>query len=262
MSDTNDSSAATDSDSTSSNSPTPNNSGFDLSTVIEQAKQVITDPAGFYRGMAKSGGFSDPLIFALVMAAIAGAILAVLSIVGLTPLGSAGLSMIIFLPIGVAIGGFIAAAVMFVIWKLMGSPEDYETAYRCVAYTTAILPILAVLSIIPYLGTLVRVIWGTWLMITASTEVHDRSKQTATIMCGILAVLGIVMGLGAERGQRALQGQLENQAERMEQSMKSLEKLGLDENGQLDPEKAGRAVGAFMKGMEEAAKAAEEEAKK
>jgi uncharacterized membrane protein YdjX (TVP38/TMEM64 family) len=41
----------------------------------------------------------------------------------------AGFGAIIFMPIAVAIGSFIGAAILFVIWKLMGSQEDYETAY-------------------------------------------------------------------------------------------------------------------------------------
>lgn len=232
-------------------------SGFDLGLVIEQAKQVVTDPATFYRAMPKSGGISEPLIFMLVMGVAAGAVHAVLSMIGLTGSGWAGLGAIFFWPIALLIGGFISAAIMFVIWKLMGSAEGYETAYRCVAYSTAILPVVAVLTIIPYLGTAVRVVWSIWLMIVASTEVHGRSKQTAQLVFGILGAIGLLFSLSGEYTQRNFQAAAEKKAEQFERQMQSLENIGINDDGEIDPEQMGRAVGEFMKGLEEAAGKAE-----
>jgi len=234
--------------------------GFDLGTVIDQARQVITDPAGFYRAMPRDGGFSEPVIFGLVMAAASGIVFALLSLLGLTGAGAGGLAAIFILPIGALIGSFIGAAILFVIWKLMGSPQSYQCAYRCVVYSYAILPVLALLSIIPYIGTIVRVVWGSWLMITASVEVHRRERQTSLIVFGILGFLAIVTGISGERAQRNMQSAMEERAERVEQQLQGLEQLGIDEDGQIDPEKAGRALGEFLRGMQEAAEGMEEEA--
>ncbi|SRR6056297_1896230 len=235
----------------------PANSGFDLGTVIAQAKQVITDPTGFYRAMSRSGGYSEPLIFALVMGVMAGIIYALLSILGLTGAGLGGLAAIIMAPLLMLIGSFIAAAILFVIWKLMGSPHGFEVAYRSVAYSYAIVPVLAVFSIIPYLGTLLRVAWSTWLMIIASVEVHARARQTAMIVFGILGALLLFSQLSGEYAQRNLQDAMEKRlgenAEQIERSMQSLQKLGVDEEGNIDPEKAGRAMGDFLRGIQEAA---------
>ena len=236
--------------------------GFDLGTVIDQAKQVITDPTGFYRAMPKDGGYSEPVIFGLVMGALTGVVFGVLSIIGLTGAGAAGFGAIIVVPIGVLIGGFIAGAILFVIWKLMGSPESYQTAYRCVVYSYAIMPVLAIFSIIPYIGTIVRVAWGTWLMIIARVEVHGRARQTANIVFGILAALLLVTGLSGERAQRNMEAVMEEKAEQFEEQFQSLEQLGIGEDGQIDPEKAGRAVGDFIRGMQEAAEGIEQEADK
>ncbi len=236
-------------------------SNFDLNLVITQAKQVITDPRTFYRNMAKSGGFSEPLIFVLVMGAVTGVVYGVLSIVGLTGAGAAGLGAIIIVPIALLIGSFISAGVMFVIWKLMGSSENYQTAYRCMAYTTAILPVVAIVGVIPYLGAMARTAWAIWLVITASTEVHGRTKQTATLVFGILGVIGLLMALSGEYAQRNMQAKMENQAEQVGGRLKSLENLGVGEDGEIDPEQMGRALGKFMKGMEEAEKRAEQTAK-
>ncbi len=236
--------------------------GFDLGTVIEQAKQVITGPEAFYRSMARGGGLSEPLIFGLVMAGIAGLVFGVLSIIGLTGAGFAGLGAVIVMPIGWLIGGFIGAAILFVIWKLMGSPENYETAYRCAAYSAAIFPIVIIIDIIPYLGTVVRVVWGTWLMIIASVEVHGRARQTAMLVFGILGALGVLSGISAERATRQVEATMERSAEQIEQRMQSLENFGVGEDGEVDPEQMGRALGEFMKGVQEAAEEAEAAAEK
>jgi len=230
--------------------PPPASGGFDLGVVIQQAKQVVTAPVEFYRSMPREGGFSEPVIFAMVMAAAAGAVFAVLSIIGLTGAGFAGIAAIIVMPIGMLIGSFIGAAILFVIWKLMGSPRNFEGAYRSVAYSTAITPILTVFSIIPYLGTIIRVAWSTWLMIIASVEVHERPRQTANIVFGILGALLLVTGLSSEAGQRRMQAVVEDRAEQFR-------KLGMDEDGEIDPEKAGRAMGDFIRGMQEAAEGAQ-----
>jgi hypothetical protein len=229
------------------------NSTFDVGTVIEQAIKVISSPLGFYRDMNKSGGYSEPVIFLLVMAVASGLLTALLAMINLLPVPvGAGLGMIIILPIAALIGGFIGAAILFVVWKLMGSTENYETAYRCVAYTSAIMPIVTVLSVIPYLGTLVRVVWGTYLIISASIRVHNREKNTSYIVFGILGALGLLMSINAERAQREMASNMDQYSRAMEESMKDL--------GEMTPEEAGRAVGEFMKGMEDAAREAEQSA--
>ena len=38
---------------------------FDFGTVIDDAKKVITDPIAFYRSMPTTGGYANPLIFAI-----------------------------------------------------------------------------------------------------------------------------------------------------------------------------------------------------
>lgn len=62
------------------------------------------------------------------------------------------------MPIAVAIGSFIGAAILFVIWKLMGSQEDYETAYRCGAYLMALAPITTLINVIPYAGAIISLV--------------------------------------------------------------------------------------------------------
>ena len=231
-------------------------SNFSLETVIAQIKQIITNPVEFYRNMPKTGGYGEPIIFLLVAAAGGGIVLAALSIIGLAPagLGMAGLGAIIMFPIGGLIGSFIFAAILFVIWKLMGSPENYETAYRCVAYSFALMPAFAVLMVIPYLGTVIRTLWGTWLVIIQSTQVHGRAKQTAQLVFGILAVIVVIGGLRGEYASR----QMMDQMEEFRAGLNAAQSRALENLEEMTPEEMGRAAGEFLKGLEDSAKQAEE----
>ncbi len=210
---------------------------------LDTAKQVVTNPAGFYRGMAKGGGFGEPLMFLAVMAAVTGAVQAVLALVHLSP-ATIGMALggIILAPIFAAIFGFVAAAIMFVIWKLMGSAESYETAYRCVAYSAAISPITAVLGAIPYVGGVLAMAWGLYLVVTASVEVHKIKAQTAWLVFGIIAAVFALGSISAQMKMRRLQRDLSSYGF---PAGKSAE--------EMTPEDAQKAAAAFLKTMQEEA---------
>ena len=237
-------------------------STYSLESVIEDFKKVITDPAGFYRAMPTEGGYLNPMIFIAVMAVASGVLMAVLSVVGLgvggSMMGGSGLMMIIMLPIGAAIGSFIVAGLLFIVWKLMGSTKNYETAYRCIAYATAIMPFTMLLSIIPYLGTIAKNLWGSYLLYIASTEVHSIKQQTAKIVFAALAVLTVLVGVKSEYKMR----QFQSYYEQAYNEAKANPKVGgvfKDIEGMEDmtPEEAGKAMGEFMKSMEEFGKGVE-----
>jgi len=236
---------------------------FSLATVIDDAKKVITNPIGFYKEMPTSGGFSDPLIFAVVLAAVTGLVVTVFSVIGLgggaAMAGAAGLAALILLPIFAVIASFIGAAILFVIWKLMGSDKDYEVAYRCVAYTFAIMPVLALVGIIPYLSVIVRAAWLFVLFYAASTEVHKLSASTSKIVFGVLAALSLVVGLKGEHTARNFESKWQPAVE----ESKLPKVFGDVENMEdMTAEEAGQKVGEFLKGLEKAAKEMEEREKK
>lgn len=213
---------------------------FNLRRVIDDAVRVITQPVDFYRGMGKTGGYAEPVIFVIVMAVALGLLLTVFSLFGGGRLGgmAMGWAAFIVFPIFAVIGSFIGGAILFVIWKLMGSEEPFETAYRCVAFATAIYPVMGLLSLIPYLGTIVGVVWGMYLMITASVEVHQRQRNNALLVFGILGALLLLFNISGERRAR----QFDAHFAQLEQSADKLE--------EKSPEEAGKAVGEFLKGME------------
>ena len=201
------------------------NSGIDFAAIPQTAIKFITSPASFYREMPKKGGFVEPLVFMVVMAVISGLILAVASLLGLNPAGgmAAGVSSIIVLPIVVVIAGFIGAAIYFVIWKLMGSQEDYETAYRCGAYASAFSPIFAIIELIPYAGIVVTMLILVYLLVTASVEVHNIPSGKAWLVFGIIGAILIVAGLSGQMAAKKLSGQMQDNARQMQETTKQMQ---------------------------------------
>jgi Sec-independent protein translocase protein TatA len=224
-----------------------------LNTIFEDAAKIISNPAEFYRNMAKTGGIVDPLIYLVVMAAIGGLFVGILSMAGFGLVGgvTTGLGAVIFFPIIAVIGSFISSAVMFVIWKLMGSGETFETAYRCVAYAGAIYPVSLVLGMVPYLGSVVGVAWGMYLMILASVEAHKLNQKTSYLVFGILGAVLVFVNLSGEIAARNMASKFEGLGRQMERS--------IEKSGEMTPGEAGKAVGEFLKGLESGTKQLESE---
>lgn len=222
-------------------------SRFDITDVLNIARQVIRTPAEFYRSMPRDGGYTQPLIFIIVSGAVTGLLYSILSLFTGAGLGAmnAGFLSLFLVPIGMIIGCFVAAAILFVIWKLMGSTRNYQTAFRCQAFASAIFPITALLSMVPYLGTLIAVIWSTWLVINASIEVHGIERQRALLVFGILGALLLYMNLNGEYMSRQMQARLAEMDVETRESLQNLENMS--------PEEAGKALGEFLKGIEKGA---------
>jgi len=205
--------------------------GIDFAALPATAIKVITSPAVFFREMPKTGGFLEPLVFMAVMGAVAGLVEAIIAIMGLNVGAGTGMAIasIIIFPVIIAIFGFIGAAIAFVIWKLMGSKEPYETAYRCVAYITALWPVTTLFGIIPYIGIVLAIVLTVYFYAIAGIEAHKIASQTAWLVSGIFGIILIAMSLGAGIASHALRGQMEETTKEMqkssEETKKALEEL-------------------------------------
>ncbi len=216
-----------------------------LESIPAYMKQVILNPVQFYSStMKKSGGFIEPLIFMIAMALITAVIMAVIGLIGFGPVGmmAMGFTGIIVIPVIVTIFGFIGAAIAFIIWKIMGSEQDFETAYRCVAYSYAYAPVAALVAGIPYLGTVISSLWPMALLAIASIHVHQRSEKASWAVFGILGLVFLLMGWGAESTGRQMATEMEGWSREMEQ------KYGDPEN--MTPEDAAKAASEFFKRMQ------------
>ncbi len=200
--------------------------GIDFAAMPQKAIKVLTSPAAFFREMPKTGGFIEPLVFMAIMGVVAGLVQAVLTMAGLSVGMGVGmaLAVVIIYPIVIAILGFIGAAIVFVIWKLMGSQESYETAYRCAAYIAVLWPITTALGAVPYIGVVASIALMTFFYVTASVETHKIASQKAWIVFGIIGAALIFMGIGAEIAKRALQKNMMMYQQQMEGTAKEMQK--------------------------------------
>ena len=183
---------------------------IDFAAIPQTALKVLTSPVSFFREMEKTGGFIEPLVFLVALSIVTAIVDGVLGILGLKFFLSvwAALFSIIITPVVAAIGGFIVAAILFIIWKLLGSQESYETAYRCVAYLAALWPIMAMAGAIPYIGALISIGLLTYFLVTASVETHKIPSQKAWIVFGIIGAALFFISLGAEIATQGARQQL------------------------------------------------------
>jgi len=222
--------------------------GFDLKEIVETAIKVLTSPRTFFREMAKRGGYVKPLIFMVVMGVVGGLIQSIFNIIGLrVATGLAmGVASIILVPIVIAIFGFVGAAILYLIWKLMGSQEEYETAYRCAAYISALTPITCVLGIVPYIGGAVGVALAMYFTIIASIEVHRIPSQKTWLVFGIIGAILILLTITGEISSRRMVREAGKFQKQMEKTTKEMQK-------QVE-----EATKEMQKATEEATKALEE----
>ena len=199
---------------------------FNLGTVIAISRQVLLDPRSFFAHLPRHGGYGEPVIFVGIMAVIAGVLGALLSF--FTPLRIGGMTFgvvsILVMPLVLIIGSFIAAGLMHAVWKFMGSRQDFENAYRCIAFSTAIVPVTTLVAILPYFGTLAANIWWFWLMLLASTTVHGLEFRKSLYVLGALALVIVLMNLSGEKTQRDSDARLDD----FQQQMDELQNMSLE----------------------------------
>jgi hypothetical protein len=198
---------------------------IDFQAIPQTAIKVITTPQKFFKTLPKTGGYTEPLIFMAIMGAVGGLITAVASVVGLrASAGFAdGIGALILMPVFTIIFGFVGAAIFFVIWKIMGSQEPYETAYRCAAYLSALSPITTVLGLVPYIGAAAGIALMVYYLVIASTEVHDIAAQKAWVVFGIIGTIVILLSIKGEYAARNYSQEaerLKKQAGEMSDEMK------------------------------------------
>ncbi|WP_292387725.1 YIP1 family protein [Methanosarcina sp. UBA5] len=167
---------------------------------IETWKEVMQSPSDFYREMPKTGGYADPLTFAAISFIIYALLAALLTALfgrgmyegmygSMRGLGFFAILMtVIITPIAGIISLFIEAAILYIIYKVLGGTGSYEGTVRFISYATAVL----VLSWIPIIGWIVG-IYGIYLYIVGGIYVHDVSMARSAIAVLLPALLAILL---------------------------------------------------------------------
>ncbi|RMX04897.1 hypothetical protein D8I35_13635 [Corticibacter populi] len=188
-----------------SNPPT---SLFDPKRILALALYVITRPADYFRTMPRTGALAEPLVFASAMAVVSALLAALIMLAGGGARASL-LDILVTVPLMTIGAAFIVGGILFLVWKLLGSQQRYETAFRCVTATLAINPLTVIINLIPYLGILVGIAWTSYLLVVASVEVHGIARRKAAITFTVLGVLLAGSALVGEYSSRQFSARLE-----------------------------------------------------
>lgn len=174
---------------------------IDWAAIPGNAAKVLASPRDFFEGMPKSGGFLEPFIFLVAMGFAAGVLQLLLKVLGLAPAvrTDTALSSVVVMPVTLAAFGFVEAAVLHVLWRIMGSAQSYETSYRCAAYLGVLVPVAVVLETFPLIGVATAVVLGMFFLVAASVSAHRVPSWKAWLVFGSvggLLVYWIARGAG------------------------------------------------------------------
>ena len=173
-----------------------------VQSFVGTVRDLVTRPAGFFRGIARRGDYVNPLIFALVCTMISAAIGGFLGILYATVgIGDAGVSEAIgafvasmfFTPIISAIALFVCAGVLHLLVALIIKPAGtgFEATFRVVSYTS----VTQLASWVPVLGPLVAFVASIALSIVGIREVHETSTGRAALVVLIPAAIALLVAL-------------------------------------------------------------------
>jgi hypothetical protein len=147
---------------------------------------VVKEPRRFFAGVSKTGGYGVPVLYALVWSFLSALLSFVVSYArpDLLPAGMFRKVLLVLLdPLLTVATGFVLSGVFFVIWHLMGSKEDYKTAFRCWAAMVPPISLLgAVLMLLPWVKFAVVLVYGGYLLVVASMQAHGIPKQRSWLV--------------------------------------------------------------------------------
>jgi len=199
--------------------PAPPRPSRPIEDALPTAIEVLTDPRGFFASLDREGGYEQPAMFAGLLLIVHAAILALFPLVRFGLL--AAIATLMMTPLFGAIGLLIGAAIVLIVSRALGGEATFESSFRIVAYSSAILPALAIATLIPYLPILVQA-YAIYLCIIAVIAVHKVDEQRAwTVIGGIGAVLLVLMLISTMTARR-LQPKLEELGEKLERSAEEL----------------------------------------
>src|SRR5206468_10091923 len=184
---------------------------------IETLQMVLRKPVAAFTAMKREGGLGEPLLYAVIGGTF-GAVFAVTYNFALrlfTPFGDrqgamahvfGGLGWIFLLiltPLFVAIGMFVASAILHVCLMIVGgAKQSFETTFRVVCFAGGSAnPLL----IIPFCGGLIGGIWKIILYCIGFAHAHETDTGRAVlavilpliVCCGGIFALAMMIGFGA-----------------------------------------------------------------
>jgi hypothetical protein len=190
-----------------------------FSAFIETLQMVLTRPSEAFTAMRREGGLGEPLLYAIIGGSFGLVFYFVYQLafqsLGMfasrsNPLahligaGIGGVILIIFVPVLVAIGIFINAAILHVCLMIVGgAKQPFETTFRVICFASgSVLPLM----VVPLCGGLIAGIWDLVLRCIGLARAHETDTGRAVLAvllpvivccCGGLLCVMMLGGFGA-----------------------------------------------------------------
>lgn len=124
---------------------------FNFQEFINDSKEILVNPKGYFEKMPKSGGLGEPIIKAIIYAGVAGVFAMLWSLLifpaffgAATAASTAFISSLIVGIIGVFVGGLI----ILILSLICGGDDNFEANLRVAASLMVFMPISAFLNVI------------------------------------------------------------------------------------------------------------------
>ena len=195
-----------------------------VQAYLQTVKLVLIEPARAFSSMHPEGGLIEPLIFALIGGTIGGLAWLVsmqlllhnpesLAQINQLPaqyrvffVSGAGISAVFLTPIRVAVGAFIAAAMIHVCLMLVGGAKrSFETTFRVLCFCMGSTNLLLLL---PFCGFVIAGVWGLIVEVIGLAKAHgiETGRALTAVLLPLIcccaffaALLFAVVALGISR---------------------------------------------------------------
>lgn len=192
------------------------NETINLNRILNDSKETLLNPKGYFESMPLSGGLTEPIIKAAIYGTVAGLFALLWGILGFSAMGfsgmlggAVGIMGLIWSIIGAIIAVFLGGAIMLVISAICGGNTDFEANVRVMASLMVIYPINAFLAFFYginfTLGGVVSMavslfsIYLLYYAVVKALKGKESSAKIVAIVLIILALLGFFAGRKASR---------------------------------------------------------------
>lgn len=195
--------------------------GF-VNGLVEATKGFIVAPGATFDETRRSGDLASPLLFAMLLATVAGIIGQIwamfigTSMLSMMPpemregmgvlMASSGFSLIVMIfviPVVTVIGAFIIGAILHLMLLLVGGVESsgagFEGTLRVVCYGN----VGQLGNLVPVIGGLIACVWTVVLLVIGLTRLHGTSEGKAiaavllpVLVCCVCGFAALMLGVG------------------------------------------------------------------
>jgi len=193
------------------------NESIDFKKILNDSRETLLNPKGYFSSMPLSGGLTEPLIKAAIYGVVAGLFSLLWHLTGFSAMGGGilggaiGIMSLIYAVIGAIIGLFIGGVIMLIISAICGGNTDFEANVRVSASLMVIYPINAFLAFFYAinftLGGLVGLavsIYGIYLLYHAVIQALKGKESSMKIVAIVLLVFALVGFFGGRRASNSI----------------------------------------------------------